>query len=369
MSPEETLLCAVLRGEAPPWPATDAAFAARFLAASGQHGTQPLSYYLLSPTPAWETWPTEVRKTLQRQTWRQSAWETLAREETARVLAALAMHGVQAVLMKGAPLAYSHYPKPFLRPHGDTDLLLRREDMSAAQTVLSDLGYVSPLAVSGDWVSYQRLFSRTVSAKFIHTLDVHWRLSNGELFAQTLDYPQLLDQSVPAPAFGSQARALGSTHALLLACMHRADHFTQGHAERLLWLYDIHLLVTRMNGEQLTEFARLARQKQMAGVCLDGLRAAERRLDTPLPDELTAALAAPGPKEPSARLLTVGPLASLWLHFKALPGWRSKLRFLHELGFPPADYMQAKYGAATRYGLPVLYIRRAAEGFQKRWRC
>ena len=365
ISTEDTLLHAILRGAAPAWPASsDSALAERFLAAGARHGVQPLAYHLLSPAPVWDHWPPTLRQSLRRQTWRESARETLGRDEVAKALEALTAGAVQPLLMKGAALAYSHYPVPCLRPRVDTDLWSRPEDRDAAQTVLPQLGYTSPPAVSGDWVSYQRMFSKTSAPGYTHTLDVHWRLSNGELFARSLDYRDLFEGSVAAPAFGARARALGDAHALLLACMHRVDHFTQGHQERLIWLYDIHLLVGAMTGPALSEFAGLALNKRMAAVCLDALKAAQRCFTTPVPAELAAALAAPGTPEPSARLLGATPLRSLWSHYLALPGWRAKTAFLRESILPPAAYMRARYGASAP--LSLLYLQRGILGLRRR---
>ena len=67
--------------------------------------------------------------------------ETLV--ETVRVLRAA---GVEVVAIKGAALAFFHYPDPALRPMGDLDLLLRDpRDLERATAALVAAGW-TPLS-------------------------------------------------------------------------------------------------------------------------------------------------------------------------------------------------------------------------------
>ena len=62
--------------------------------------------------------------------------EWTCRDEIARVLGSLADQGIVPVLIKGAPLAYTVYDDPSLRPRGDTDLLVRPEEVQQARRIL-----------------------------------------------------------------------------------------------------------------------------------------------------------------------------------------------------------------------------------------
>src|SRR5262249_8985857 len=65
------------------------------------------------------------------------ALEQVRRERwLASVCTALAAHGIQAATLKGWALARL-YGRPGLRPVGDVDLLVRREDLDHARTVLA----------------------------------------------------------------------------------------------------------------------------------------------------------------------------------------------------------------------------------------
>ena len=51
------------------------------------------------------------------------------------------------------------------------------------------------------------------------------------------------------PDIGSHAYGLGIADAFVLACMHRNGHLAQGEPERLIWLYDIYLMLKQMDVE------------------------------------------------------------------------------------------------------------------------
>ena len=174
------------------------------------------------------------------------------------------------MLLKGAALAHTHYVTPELRRRGDTDMLIRPRERIVAREVLRDLGYQPLNLTSGSFVSYQFSVSKVDALGLQHAVDVHWRLSNRQVFGTTLSYDELAAAAVSVGDLA--ARAPAPVHALLLACMHRATHFgapffssgTETFGDRLIWLYDIHLLVTAMTAAQSEAFSRLAADRAWA---------------------------------------------------------------------------------------------------------
>jgi hypothetical protein len=291
--------------------------------------------------------------------------------ETVRVLEALSHTGIRPLLMKGVPLAYTHYRSPYLRPRSDADMLIRRADREAASSVLAELGYERSNATSGELVSYADSWSKLDRHDVTHVIDLHWRVNNCQMFAEAVSYDELMNGSVAIPLLGG--RALGPVHALLLACMHRVAHVaapwsvddTRHYGDRLIWLYDIHLLTSRMSPQELTEFARLAVERRLKTICFDGLRQSQRCFATQLPDEILGVLSAAGPSEPSARYLDPGRLRYMVRDIQSLSNLRDRLRLAKEHLFPPAEYMLKKYAVSRRAWLPALYLRR---GLQGTWR-
>jgi hypothetical protein len=66
--------------------------------------------------------------------------------------------GVTTLVLKGAALAYTHYPAAYLRPRGDTDLLVKPTDRAMADYALGTLRYKRENSVSRDAVHTQWMF-------------------------------------------------------------------------------------------------------------------------------------------------------------------------------------------------------------------
>ena len=367
-------LCAALRGEAVDLPFSGRCeLEAQLRASVAYHGIGPLLSQKLARTDS--RWPGALEfLCAARPDKREAAIELLRRHELERVLTALAGSGVCVLLLKGAALAYSLYPSPTLRPRMDTDLLVRETQRATAEQILVDLGYSKPNAISGRLVRYQCGYARRDRFGIDHLLDLHWRISNTQLFSRALDFEELWQRSLGVADLGKHARRLGSAHALLHACMHRAHHMNSPihmgdtppmQGDRLIWLYDIHLLLESMSPEERLDFAGLAADRGMRAVCRDGLLRAGRCFGTQLEEGVLLALQNTGTAEPSEACLRSGHMRYLLNELRALPGWRDRAQFLREHLFPPPRYMLAKYAVANRAWLPMLYLQRGIHGARK----
>ena len=238
--------------------------------------------------------------------------ELARRAEIRKVIDALVAAGAAPLLLKGATLAYSHYPNPALRPRADTDLLIPPDRRAAAAAALAALGYAKDAGIEGEFVSYQATWSRETGNGIGHYLDVHWRINNSQMLARVLNYDELAARAVSLSPLGPNARALGDVDALLFACLHRAGHANAPYytgdvahcGDRAIWLYDIHLLFARMSGAEQDDFAARAVAKRIRTICADAMQRSAEWFGTPIPQRVADILHAPGPVEPSARYLS-----------------------------------------------------------------
>ena len=295
-----------------------------------------------------------------------------ARERELRAgLAALAGAGARPILIKGAALAHTHYPRPEMRPRDDTDVIISSTSRDAAARALTSLGYQRPSEVDGELTTAQFHFDKRDRFGILHAFDVHWRISNVRVFADALSYEELARDAVPIPSLGPHAWGPSPRHALLLACVHRVAH----HADTrdLLWLYDIHLLARGDNAAECSAFAALASARGMREVCARGLTLAAEAFGGIDPRWLTALSDSDGPgapAEPSAAFLRgrLSLAAILRADLAATPRWRGRLRILREHLFPNRAFMYERYGARHRAALPVLYLLRIVGGVPKWFR-
>jgi hypothetical protein len=142
MDGSETLLCAALRGVPGGWrELRDPAAASRFLAAAAQHRLRPLLAWRLHQSPEWTDWPDDIRRGLVNAERAEAALEIVRHQDLSVLLRAFDRAGVPLLLFKGAALAYSRYPRPWLRPREDTDILVRPADRRRAEDLIAAAGY------------------------------------------------------------------------------------------------------------------------------------------------------------------------------------------------------------------------------------
>ena len=373
----EAFLCSFLRSENPSWPHDTAhTFAANLTLCARYHGVLPLMHDKLQRENEYaQSWPQEVLQTCRNDAIEFTMWELRHQDFLKQILSELALNGIQPVLFKGTALAYSFYPSGTLRSRGDTDLIIPPNALAQFTAILAALGFNRVAGMVGELVTYQANFDRQEPGSGEHSLDVHWRINNSELLSRLFTYQELHQRAQPLPGLSSDAIAAGLVDALLIACMHRATHkqnpyYVDGVAyyggDRLIWLYDIHLLLGKMSLSQLDEFVARATEKGLRSVCLEGIERASGCFHTQVKDEIMLALNHSGPQEPVARYLNGSHLLRTWMDFKALGNVYKQLQFLKETVFPPESYMRSKNPDASFSSLPWLYLHRAVGGIRKR---
>ena len=369
------------------WPELDEAAAAELCDVARAHGVHLLLAERMlaapvqdpaiagppAPFDAAQGAPSGSRGALQRRLFaalrNQLALEAIARAELSSVIDAVHQSGAVPLLFKGTALAYTHYPHPYVRPRADTDLIVEPARAASVGAVLEQMGYTRAPLVTGDLVMYQAVYSRTDARGIPHTIDLHWRISNPQVFAQKFDSDELSASATAVPALGSAARAVGAIHALAIACIHRVAHHAD--EERLIWIYDIHLLAEHLTASDQERFVSLAAAKQLVAVCADGLALAHQTFGGAATAALLARLAASKvPLERSAVYVVRGrrKVDVLVSDLRALTGWKERSKLVREHLLPPAKYMRERYGVRTPALLPFYYAWRIVRGAREWFR-
>ncbi|MEO5896077.1 MAG: nucleotidyltransferase family protein [Vicinamibacterales bacterium] len=292
--------------------------------------------------------------------------DLFVRRDLRDVTDALASNNIPALITKGTALAYTVYPQPWMRPRTDSDLLVRHADVPAACRALEACGYTRSDAVStGELVSHQYAFERHDANGVHQVLDLHWKIVNPQVLADALSFDDLWRDSLVAAAIGPNAHVPSAIGSIAVACVHRLAHH-QGN-DRLIWLYDLKLLAATLTAGDWNALRDLASDRRIAGFCLDGLRSARDLLESPLPADIEDALSAAAPDEPSRAYVagTVTKRDVLISDLKALTSWHDRIRLVREHVFPPAAFIQQRYGTTSRWLLPALYVHRFVTGASK----
>lgn len=376
--PSQPLICALLRGEPVAWPAANAdesivvflddarsqgvmpLLDARFVAGSVGDGVSDGADHGVA-----NTWPEAIRRACHDDAINHGGRELASRAETTRVLAALDREGILPLLMKGTGLAYSHYPRPALRPRADCDLLVAPSQREAARRILHDLGYRRIGGPAGKFVGYQYELHRVDPHGVTHNVDLHWRISNAQSFAWLFAFDELAAAAVSVPALGASARRLGDVHALALALLHRAGNnqfMEPGFGDRLIWLYDFHLLVGAMSGDDRARFIRLAESRRIVAIAIDGLQYCADAFRSPPVEALILELERSPDAQSGAAFLRAGKIGREWLELRAIPTFRDRLTYLANRLVPSADYMRERFPDQANRALPLLHARRWLQG-------
>ena len=359
-------LAAFLAGAASSWPDLHIS-PDELMAICDTEELSPLVHHRLATATADCGWPQALREALADRARTHAGEELLRGVETRAVVDALARSGVLPILIKGTPLAYTVYDAPELRPRSDTDLLIAAVDVDRAREVMISLGYATTVHCSDLFSQFE--VQKVDRFGLLHAYDVHWSISTQPVFAGLLTYDELLAGAVPVRALGEAAVAPRAVDALMLACVHPVMHHRS--AERVLWIYDVHLLASMLSPDELEELVLLARTKGVAGICAHQLRLAQRAFGTVVPETVLESLACAGDGEPSAAYLAPGRrwLDELISSVRGLRSTGARARLMRHVLFPSPSYILDAYGLRGgplgAWLLPALYVHRNVRGL---WR-
>lgn len=273
------------------------------------------------------------------------------RRPLAELLAACADAGLDLIVLKGAALAERVYPRPSLRPFGDLDVLVRREDAAGACALLSALGYAADPAAWADWqaghVCQLNFFRHAAQGPVV--VELHTDLLNNVLLKSQMqtDLTGLWQRSAWATLAGREARVLGPEDQILHLCLHLAGHYFAAPQS----LTDI-AQVCRAAPPDWDLFVLLARQSGAASACFAALSAAALLREAPVPAAVLDLLAPARGRDrlaqmAAARAEDLEGAATEHLRFPLL--WRllgfgaARLRVLAQIALPAPRWLVAHY--------------------------
>ena len=309
----------------------------------------------------WRAWPNSIRTGLEQASKAGVAQEMLRTHHLTRILEEFDRTGVRCLLMKGEALALSHYATPGTRARCDSDLFIRIKDIARTKAAMRDIGF---MITSPIYKSHQFTVMPSGDRSGLIHFDVHWRILNHPRYARILNFMETFAGAVDVPGLDN-VRVPGVVDALLLACMHRFG--SESHdRNRLIWIYDVHLMVTAMTQLELTEFATKALERGVQAICLDGLNQSQVCFKTDVSPGVKRQLESPDRPQSFPRRYSESHLSLLIDDLKALPDWNSRLALLGELFLPSPDFLMMRYGRVNRFWLPLLYLRQVFGGIVKR---
>lgn len=174
-----------------------------------------------------EKFPDDIRHELRRAYYAAAGDAELHRRELAHVLQQLNNRQIQAVVFKGAALAYGVYRDPACRTMGDIDLWIAGEDIERARQALGELGYESfrkPDRPPALMALFQGEIGLQHSYSAYGLVELHWGVFSGTWLQRTttIDIAAVRRRVVPTRLAGETAYILAPEDALLQSAVHTA---------------------------------------------------------------------------------------------------------------------------------------------------
>lgn len=260
--------------------------------------------------------------------------------------------GVMVVPYKGPVLSSRLYGNLGLRRSVDLDVIVRKDDLHAARTILFDLGYVPSVMLQGTNHEFQvesrysERFDRPSSV-----VELHWAFTNKDVaFPLTLNDigPRLTTHQVS----GRVIRVLNSEDTLLVLCVHGAKH-QWAHLE---WICGIAELLHRGDDISWPDLLSRATETRSLRRLLLGLCLAHDLFRAPLPEDVKKRIRGDGQISALAATVT----------FALFDGDRN-VETLHTFGTLDHDLFHFRLGDRFPDSLRYLVYRVTTPSRPERW--
>ena len=221
---------------------------------SMRHAISPLLYWNLSKIDNGKDAPEEVMAKLRKLYYGNAARNMLLYDELSKVLKAFKDAGVNVIVLKGAFLAETVYKNIGLRPMGDVDLVIKKEDLQKVKKKLIQLRYhasVYPTKWHEQWQNeWAEEIQYTNQDKNVR-IDVHWNVQPPVIPFQ-IDINTFWENAQPVKIAGVEALMLAAEDILLHLCLHSDKHINSSGAPsfQFKWYCDI-AEVIRHYGEKI----------------------------------------------------------------------------------------------------------------------
>jgi hypothetical protein len=206
----------------------------KVVGAAEYHGLAPLLLKNLLAADA--RLPEQESKQLEQNNGRAIRQNLFLTSELLRVVSFLSEAGIEAVPLKGAVLATRIYGDIALRPFSDIDLLIRREQLSTAEAIVSKLAYEAETRVPPShreaWLKQQ--CELTFRRAELSRLELHWDISHPH-FALDTGVDRFWARLRTTQIGDARLNDLAEQDLLFTLIVHGTRHAWS----RLMWLVDV----------------------------------------------------------------------------------------------------------------------------------
>lgn len=342
----------------------------RALQTLSSHGVLPLLYRLmLQASEGGKEIPSGAMERVRLSFQASATRSMIAGKQLRPLLTAIGTAGERCLILKGPALSGYLYPSPAMRPFNDIDILVLPERFTQVRQVIKNLGYRCEAERFDRYraLHCEETFRHPSESTFL-PVELHWDIHHLYGFRGPGTSEDFFERAIQKPFEEISFEGLNPIDELI----HLTLHMTLVHTRdiRLIWLYDIHLL--------LKEIHRLKMEEALYQ------RAREWSASLPLFHALQLTWAWTGHAPPEAfheafLLENTTPeqerrwraLVNRHHNLPAMIAYRmppglprlEMVRRLMDLAFPPAENIRKRYRVSHDFLIPFFHIRRFVERF------
>ncbi|WP_339726356.1 nucleotidyltransferase family protein [uncultured Paraglaciecola sp.] len=288
--------------------------------------------------------------------------------EAKKLLNLFVEENIPFVVLKGFALAHSIYPTPESRTKSDIDIFIDTKYYEQAKQVFSQQGYKNPRGWEPTAISNEFSMSKRIGEGMHVLFDVHTKISNSKVIQNLITFEELSSSADTASL--PDINLINTPYALVHAIVHMLHHRAMGDKIKLIWYYDIYLLVERFTPVELKQTKQLIILKELVSVFSVGIDLTLGYFDSEKLRELQTwckqpEIQAHSENKYNVLLSSMSGVNGMLITLNNTPGFRNKWRLIQEIALPPKAEIYNKYGTQTNQPLFWLYFRRIAGGIVK----
>jgi len=253
-----------------------------------RHSLLPLFYYQIERA-ARDDVPGPLLQRLRKDYQENSARNLILTNELVSIIRELEVNGIEAIPYKGPALAVAAFDNPDLRRYIDLDLMVRKDDVSAARDLLIARGYQPARNLNQRQqallltTQHNIQFSRDEGRLIV---ELHWRVAT-QLFAASVSAEDLWPNLGAVKLGSASLKTLSIEDLLFCLCVHGSRHLW----ERLSWICDVAALITACPTIRWPQVVQQAQRTDTERMLLLGLHLASNLGGALLPKEIETQMA------------------------------------------------------------------------------
>ena len=318
--------------------------------------------------------PSEAHKLIREQTERYERSASKLGDALITYLKAADSRNIPTIVLKGLWLCEKIYRVPSMRPGGDIDILVPRNDVDACLKLLAEQGIDEfwPNLLKDEYFTRHHLHQQRSTSDLNIWFEIHWALDHPYTLL-TVDYESIFRRARPAQLLGAPVQEMAGPDLLLSLAIHLVKHavYLPSLVERddlprvvladgmLMYYIDVSEVIKQHEDIDWDLTIKLAREWGAVDILGSVLRVCKRYFHAPVPDKVLTVLSLSRPWKVTRQLM--GRAADQELAaYEGREGSRfwnlllasngafilRPIRMLETLSyfFPPADFLRRRYG-------------------------